>query len=389
MAIEIREIKPVKRELLKFVHFPIDTLYKGNPYYVPSLVLDEVDTLLPERNPAFDFCRSVYYMAFDDAGKPVGRIAGIINDTVNSKTGKREMRFGFVDFIDDREVSAKLFAAIEQWGREQGMTQIVGPLGFTDMDPEGLLVEGFDQMSTMATIYNHPYYESHIEALGFNKEIDWVEFKIFVPEGIPEKHKRISDIISRKYELQTIKYTSAKKIVNDYGQAIFKLINEAYDQLYGYSPLTPRQIDHYIKMYLPVLRLENVSLIIDKNRELVGVGIAMPSMSKALIKSRGRLFPFGWIHLLKALRGKNDVVDLLLVAVKPEYQSKGVNALLFTDLIPCFIKNGYVYAESNPELEVNQKVQSQWQYFETHQNKRRRAYVKELGVRNEELYQLV
>lgn len=389
MAIEIREIKPAKRELLKFVHFPIDTLYKDNPYYVPSLVLDEVDTLLPERNPAFDFCRSVYYMAFDDAGKPVGRIAGIINDAVNQKTGKREMRFGFVDFIDDREVSAKLFAAIEKWGREQGMTQIVGPLGFTDMDPEGLLVEGFDQVSTMATIYNYPYYESHIEALGFNKEIDWVEFKIFVPEGIPEKHKRISDIISRKYELQTIKYTSAKKIVNDYGQAIFKLINEAYDQLYGYSPLTPRQIDHYIKMYLPVLRLENVSLIIDKNRELVGVGIAMPSMSKALIKSRGRLFPFGWIHLLKALRGKNDVVDLLLVAVKPEYQSKGVNALLFTDLIPCFIKNGYVYAESNPELEVNQKVQSQWQYFETHQNKRRRAYVKELGVRNEELYQLV
>lgn len=230
----------------------------------------------------------------------------------------------------------------------------------------------------MATIYNHPYYESHIEALGFKKEIDWVEFKIFVPEGIPEKHKRISDIISRKYELQTIKYTSAKKIVNDYGQAIFKLINEAYDQLYGYSPLTPRQIDHYIKMYLPVLRLENVSLIIDKNRELVGVGIAMPSMSRALIKSRGRLFPFGWVHLLKALRGKNDVVDLLLVAVKPEYQSKGVNALLFTDLIPCFIKNGYVYAESNPELEVNQKVQSQWQYFETHQNKRRRAYIKQL-----------
>ena len=256
------------------------------------------------------------------------------------------------------------------------MTNIVGPLGFTDMDPEGLLIEGYDQISTMATIYNHPYYAQHIEALGYEKEIDWVEFKIFVPESIPEKHLRISDIISRKYELSVVKYTSAKKIVNDYGQAIFKLINEAYDKLYGYSPLTPRQIDHYIKMYLPVLRLENVSLIVDKNRELVGVGIAMPSMSKALIKSRGRLFPFGWIHILKALRGKNDVVDLLLVAIKPEYQSKGVNALLFTDLIPYFIKNGYVYAESNPELEVNQKVQSQWQYFETHQNKRRRAYKK-------------
>lgn len=377
MAIEIREIKPVKRELLKFVHFPIDTLYKDNPYYVPSLVLDEVDTLIPSKNPAFDFCRSVYYMAFDD-GKPVGRIAGIINDTVNGKTGSRDVRFGFVDFIDDKEVSRKLFEAVEQWGRKQGMTRMVGPLGFTDMDPEGLLIEGFDQVSTMATIYNHPYYAGHIESLGFEKEVDWVEFKIYVPDSVPEKHRRISDIISRKYELQTIKYTSAKKIVNDYGQAIFNLVNEAYANLYGYSPLTPRQIDHYIKMYLPVLRLENVSLIIDKNRQLVGVGIAMPSMSKALIKSRGRILPLGWVQLLKALRGKNDVVDLLLVAVKPEYQSKGVNALLFTDLIPYFIKNGYVYAESNPELEVNQKVQSQWQYFNTVQNKRRRAYSKML-----------
>lgn len=377
MAIEIREIKPVKRELLKFVHFPIDTLYKDNPYYVPSLVLDEVDTLTPSKNPAFDFCRSVYYMAFDD-GKPVGRIAGIINDTVNGKTGSRDVRFGFVDFIDDKEVSRKLFEAVEQWGRKQGMTRMVGPLGFTDMDPEGLLIEGFDQVSTMATIYNHPYYAGHIESLGFEKEVDWVEFKIYVPDSVPEKHRRISDIISRKYELQTIKYTSAKKIVNDYGQAIFNLVNEAYANLYGYSPLTPRQIDHYIKMYLPVLRLENVSLIIDKNRQLVGVGIAMPSMSKALIKSRGRILPLGWVQLLKALRGKNDVVDLLLVAVKPEYQSKGVNALLFTDLIPYFIKNGYVYAESNPELEVNQKVQSQWQYFHTVQNKRRRAYSKML-----------
>ena len=377
MAIEIREIKPVKRELLKFVHFPIDTLYKDNPYYVPSLVLDEVDTLTPSKNPAFDFCRSVYYMAFDD-GKPVGRIAGIINDTVNGKTGSRDVRFGFVDFIDDKEVSRKLFEAVEQWGRKQGMTRMVGPLGFTDMDPEGLLIEGFDQVSTMDTIYNHPYYAGHIESLGFEKEVDWVEFKIYVPDSVPEKHRRISDIISRKYELQTIKYTSAKKIVNDYGQAIFNLVNEAYANLYGYSPLTPRQIDHYIKMYLPVLRLENVSLIIDKNRQLVGVGIAMPSMSKALIKSRGRILPLGWLQLLKALRGKNDVVDLLLVAVKPEYQSKGVNALLFTDLIPYFIKNGYVYAESNPELELNQKVQSQWQYFNTVQNKRRRAYSKML-----------
>ena len=377
MAIEIREIPPVKKELLKFVHYPIDNLYKNNKYYVPALVLDEVGTLTPEQNPAFDFCESVYYMAYKD-GKPVGRIAGIINNAVNEKMGEKDLHFGFVDFIDDKEVSSKLFDAVEKWGKARGMKRMVGPLGFTDMDPEGLLVEGYDQVGTMATIYNYPYYVDHIEALGFKKDNDWVEFKIYVPNAIPEKHQRISDIISRKYELQTIKYTSAKKIVRDYGQAIFNLVNEAYMDLYGYSPLTPKQIDHYIKMYVPILRLENVSLIIDKNRELVGVGIALPSMSKALINGRGRMFPTGWLQYLKALKGRNNVVDLMLVAIKPEYQSKGVNALLFTDLIPYFIKNGYEYAESNPELEENQKVQSQWQYFRTEQHKRRRAYIKDI-----------
>ena len=377
MAIEIREIPPVKKELLKFVHYPIDNLYKNNKYYVPALVLDEVGTLTPEQNPAFDFCESVYYMAYKD-GKPVGRIAGIINNAVNEKMGEKDLRFGFVDFIDDKEVSSKLFDAVEKWGKARGMKRMVGDLGFTDMDPEGLLVEGYDQVGTMATIYNYPYYVDHIEALGFKKDNDWVEFKIYVPNAIPEKHQRISDIISRKYELQTIKYTSAKKIVRDYGQAIFNLVNEAYMDLYGYSPLTPKQIDHYIKMYVPILRLENVSLIIDKNRELVGVGIALPSMSKALINGRGRMFPTGWLQYLKALKGRNNVVDLMLVAIKPEYQSKGVNALLFTDLIPYFIKNGYEYAESNPELEENQKVQSQWQYFRTEQHKRRRAYIKDI-----------
>ena len=377
MAIEIREVQPVKKELLEFVHYPIDNLYKDNKYYVPALVLDEVGTLSPDENPAFDFCQSVYYMAYKD-GKPVGRIAGIINNAVNEKMGEKDLRFGFVDFIDDKEVSSKLFEAVEKWGKARGMERMVGPLGFTDMDPEGLLVEGYDQVSTMATIYNYPYYVDHIEALGFKKDNDWVEFKIYVPDAIPEKHQRISDIISRKYELQTIKYTSAKKIVRDYGQAIFKLVNEAYMNLYGYSPLTPKQINHYIKMYVPILRLENVSLIIDKNRELVGVGIALPSMSKALIKGRGRMFLTGWLQYLKALKGRNNVVDLMLVAIKPEYQSKGVNALLFTDLIPYFIKNGYEYAESNPELEENQKVQSQWQYFRTEQHKRRRAYIKDI-----------
>ena len=376
MAIEIREIKPTRKEIKKFSMFSTN-MYKDNKYYVPDLLMDNLDTFNPAKNPASEFCDSKLFMAYRD-GKAVGRVAGIINRVVNEKCNEKNVRFGFIDFVDDEEVSSALMAAVEDWGRSQGMDHIVGPLGFTDMDPEGMLVEGFDQLGTMATIYNHPYYQQHIEKLGFERETDWVEFKIVVPDVIPEKMVRICEIVKKKYNVRNIKYTSAKALVKDYGQAIFQLINEAYSQLYGYSPLTPRQIDHYISMYLPVLRLENVSLIVDADNTLIGVGIAMPSMSKALQRSRGKLFPFGWYHLLKGLKSKNDVVDLLLVAIKPEYQSKGVNSLLFNDLIPCFRKNGYKYAESNPELDDNQRVQLQWQYFETTQHKRRRAYKKAL-----------
>ena len=376
MAIEIKEIKPTRKEIKKFSMFSTN-MYKDNKYYVPDLLMDNLDTFNPAKNPASEFCDSKLFMAYRD-GKAVGRVAGIINRVVNEKCNEKNVRFGFIDFVDDEEVSSALMAAVEDWGRSQGMDHIVGPLGFTDMDPEGMLIEGFDQVSTMATIYNHPYYQQHIEKLGFERETDWVEFKIVVPDVIPEKMVRICEIVKKKYNVRNIKYTSAKALVKDYGQAIFQLINEAYSQLYGYSPLTPRQIDHYISMYLPVLRLENVSLIVDADNALIGVGIAMPSMSKALQRSRGKLFPFGWYHLLKGLKGKNDVVDLLLVAIKPEYQSKGVNSLLFNDLIPCFRKNGYKYAESNPELDDNQRVQLQWQYFETTQHKRRRAYKKAL-----------
>ena len=376
MAIEIKEIKPTRKEIKKFSMFSTN-MYKDNKYYVPDLLMDNLDTFNPAKNPASEFCDSKLFMAYRD-GKAVGRVAGIINRVVNEKCNEKNVRFGFIDFVDDEEVSAALMAAVEDWGRSQGMDHIVGPLGFTDMDPEGMLIEGFDQVSTMATIYNHPYYQQHIEKLGFERDTDWVEFKIAIPESIPDKMVRICEIVKKKYNVRNIKYTSAKALVKDYGQAIFQLINEAYSQLYGYSPLTPQQIDHYISMYLPVLRLENVSLIVDADNTLIGVGIAMPSMSKALQRSRGKLFPFGWYHLLKGLKGKNDVVDLLLVAIKPEYQSKGVNSLLFNDLIPCFRKNGYKYAESNPELDDNQRVQLQWQYFETTQHKRRRAYKKAL-----------
>ena len=377
MALEIREIAPVKSQLKKFVTFPIDYIYRGNPYYVPPLVSDDVTTLSPEGNPAFDFCESVYYMAFRD-GKPVGRIAGIINRLVNERSGKQEGRFGFVDFIDDDEVVDALFKAVSDWAKAKGMTCLTGPLGFTDMDREGMLIEGFDHVATQATNYNYPYYATQMERMGFVKDVDWLEFKVTVPEQVPEKMARVAKLVKSRVGVDTIKYTNRKKLVRDYGDAIFALINEAYDSLFGYSPLSEKQIKHYIKMYLPFLPLDDLSLVVKPDGELIGVGISIPSLSQGLIKSRGRLFPFGWYHLLKAFKGKNDTVDLLLIAVKPEYQNKGVNALFFDDLIPYFIKFGYKWAETGHELETNPQVLKQWDYFEREQHKRRRAFTKEL-----------
>lgn len=374
--IEIKELKPTKANMKNFVKFE-RSLYKGNPYYVPPLLSSELDNLIPERNPAFDFCDASYFMAYED-GKPVGRIAAMINRQVNEISGAKTARFGFVDFIDKPEVSKALLEAAEKWARNKGMDKIVGPLGFTDLDREGTLVEGFDELSTMATIYNHPYYQTHIEKAGYTKDSDWVEFVMEVPAEIPEKYNRIADIVKRKYGLKVLKYSNRSRIKQEYGHALFNLINDAYKNLYQYSPLTDRQIDKYINDYLNLLNLDLLTLIIDKERKLVGVGISMPSMSRALQKSGGKMFPFGWYHLLKGLKGVNDRVDLLLVAVTPEYQNKGVNALLFQDLIPQYIKYGYRFAESNPEMETNAKVQSQWEYFKHRQHRRRRSFYKNL-----------
>lgn len=376
MAIEIRKINPTKSDLRKYVKFGID-LYNENPYFVPPLIFDEVDTLLPDKNPAFEFCQAQSFMAFRD-GKPVGRITGIINNKVNEKTGEKSLRFGFTDFIDDKDVVDALFNEVEKWGRQQGMTSIVGPMGFSDMDHEGMLIDGFEELGTMATIYNYPYYPKHMERMGFVKDAEWVEYRITIPDCVPEKYLRIADIVQKKYNLRVKKYTNRKKLKDEYGLALFELINEAYDGLYGYSPLTPKQINHYIDMYLGILRLDCVCVIVDSEDKLIGVGISIPSFSRALQKSKGRLLPFGWWHILRALKAKNDIVDLMLIAIKPEYQSKGVNALLFSDLLPTYIKNGYKWAESNLELEDNASVQLQWQYFDRRLHRRRRAYRKSL-----------
>ncbi len=374
--IEVKKISPTKKNLRKFTQFQID-LYRANDCYVPPLVSDDVKTLDPKKNPAFDFCEAQCFMAYE-GGRPVGRVAAIINNAVNERSGEKSVRFGFLDFEDNPEVSAALMKAVEQWGKERGMTRVIGPLGFTDLDHEGMLIEGFDELSTMATIYNYPYYPEHIERLGYAKDSDWKEFVMDVPDGIPEKMNRVADIVKKRTGLKVKKYTSRKKIKEEYGRALFELVNEAYDQLYEYSPLTDRQIEYYINQYLDLLDLDLVTIIVDEEEKLVGVGISMPSMSRALQKAKGKLFPFGWIPLLKGLKGKNDRVDLLLVAVKPEYQSKGVNALLFQDLIPYYIKRGFKWAESNPEMETNAKVQSQWDYFTHRQHRRRRSYVKNI-----------
>lgn len=377
MAITIQPINQTSnKELRRYVKFGID-MYKGNDCFVPPLIFDEIDTLNPDKNPAFEFCEAQSFMAYKDS-KPVGRITAIINSVVNERTAEKTLRFGFLDFIDDAEVVDALFEAAENWGRQRGMTSMVGPMGFSDLDHEGMLTDGFDELGTMATIYNYSYYPAHMQRMGFEKDAEWVEYQMTIPDAVPDKYLRIADIVQKKYNLRVLKFNNRKLLKEKYGQALFDLINEAYDELYGYSPLSQKQIDHYIGMYLGILRLDCVCVIVDGDDRLVGVGISLPSLSRALQKGKGRLFPWGWWHLIKALKSKNDIVDLMLIAVKPEYQNKGVNALLFADLLPTYIKNGYKWAESNPELEGNASVQLQWQYFERRQHRRRQAFRKKI-----------
>ena len=373
MSVEIKRVT-TRSDLKRFIRFNYE-FYKDNKYSVPDLYDDMLHTFSPKRNAAFEFCEADYFLAYRE-GKIVGRVAAIINHRANEQWDKKTVRFGWIDFIDDVEVSRALIDTVKQWGKERGMDTLEGPLGFTDMDAEGMLIEGFDQLSTMATIYNYPYYPVHMERLGLEKSADWVEMKIFVPDEIPEKHKRISDIIARKYNLHIRKLTSKKEVrESGIGHQIFRLINDAYAPLFNFSRMTERQIDQYVNMYVPVLDLRMVSIVENEQNEIVAVGISMASLSEALQKAKGRLFPFGWYYLLKALLWKRPkMLDLLLVGVRPDYQNKGVNALLFTDLIPVYQQLGFEYAESNPELELNEKVQNQWQYFKTEQHKRRRCY---------------
>ena len=381
-AIEIRKVES-RSDLRTFIEFHYD-LYEGNEYDAPNLYTDEVNTLRKDKNAAFDFCEAEYFIAYKD-GKVVGRVAAIINNRANEKWQRKAVRFGWIDFVDDIEVSKALFKAVEDYGRSMGMTEMIGPLGFTDMDPEGMLTAGFDQLGTQATIYNYPYYPEHMERLGgWEKDNDYVEYKLYVPDQIPEKYAKVAQMIQKRYNLH-IKKLKKDEIFgeNGYGQKIFEVINATFGHLYGYSTLSQRQIDQYVKMYLPMIDLSLVSLIEDWNtpdHKLIGVGITLPSLTRALQKCRkGRLFPFGWIHILRALkRHKTNVVDLLLVGILPEYRPKGANAMLFYDLIPRYQKYGFEWGETHVEMETNEKVQGQWQYLERECHKRRRCYKKNI-----------
>lgn len=378
MAISVRPVSG-SRQMKAFVRFRID-LYRDSPFAIPPLYMDELTTLDPARNPAFAFSEAQCFMAFD-GDRPVGRICAMVNRRANEVWKTASGRFGFVDFIDDLAVSKALFGAAEDWIRSRGMHSIHGPLGFTDLDQEGMLVEGFDQLGTMATIYNHPYYPVHLEKLGYVADAEWVEYRIVIPEQAPERLRRIAELVLNRQKLRIVKYSSAKRLIADgYVRRMFELVNDSYSHLYGFTPLTGEQIDYYTKLYIPMLNLDYLTLVVNGADELVGMGLVMPSLSQALRKAQGRLVPFGFLHLIKALKMKNPVVDCLLVAVRRDYQNKGVNALFFYDVIPYVKRRGALFAESNPELVGNTKVQSQWDAFEHVQHKRRRAYVRQLGA---------
>jgi len=381
MSVEIRKVS-TKKELDAFIQFHYD-LYRNNAYDAPNLYSDELHTLSKDRNAAFEFCEAEYFLAYKD-GKVAGRIAGIINSRANSKWNRKSVRFGWIDFIDDIEVSEALLDAVSQWGRSKGMTEIVGPLGFTDMDPEGMLIAGFDQLGTMATIYNYPYYPRHMEQMGWEKDNDYVEFKLMVPERVPEKYIKVAEMVMKRYNLHPMHPKRSQVFGKEqYGRKVLDVVNQTFGKLYGYSQMTDAQIDEYLKMYFPVLDMNLLCLIEDWNtpdHKVVGIGISISSMTRALQKCRnGRLWPFGWWHCLRALKfHKAECVDLMLVGILPEYQNKGANALLFYDLIPRYQKYGFKWGETNVEMETNSQVQSQWGPLNPVNHKRRRCYLKKL-----------
>lgn len=371
MTIEICEVH-TDRELRAFVRYPLE-LYRGNPYWVPTLLMDDLNTLKKDVNPAFEFCEAKYILAYKD-GRIAGRVAAILNHRHSETWNQSYMRFSWLDFVDDRDVSAALMQKVEEWAKEKGVTAVHGPLGFTDLDREGMLVEGFEELGTMATFYNHPYYPQHMEALGYAKDTDWVEYEIQLSLEPNEKIAQLVEGVKRRYHLQLLRVKNKKELLK-YAPEIFEIFNNEYKQLYGVIPLTQKQIESYTEQYFGFINHEFLPVVINEEGKIVAFGITMPSLSRALQRAKGKLLPFGWLHLLYALR-KNDRADLYLVAVRSEYRGSGANAILMDEMHRVFLRYGIKKVETNPELETNGLVQAQWKLFEKRQHKRRRCYIK-------------
>ena len=374
MEVTVKEVK-TKRDLKRFVHYP-NELYKANPYYVPQIESMDRDTLTPSKNHAFEVCEGKYWLALDEKDRVVGRVAGIINHRYNEKTGEKICRFGWIDYIDNRQVSAALMKAVEEYAREKGMDIVSGPTGFLEFDAAGILVEGFDQLPTAYGKYNDPYYEGHLSALGYRKEIDFVEYRILVPEVIPDRYARMARIVSTRYGLRQA-VLRKRKDINPYIDGVFRCMNAAYSNLHGFSELTPGQCEDLKKQFLGNVNVDYLSIILDAQEDVVGFGVAMPSLSKAMQKAKGSFFPFGFVHILKALK-LNDTLDLLLIAIDGRYQNKGVNAMIFDKFAQGITKNGIKYIESTRELEDNTDVQNLWHPFDHAIHKRARVYRKRI-----------
>lgn len=372
MSIIVREVTS-KKDLKKWIQFP-NSLYKDNEYYVPFLASDEAETFTKDKNPAYAFCETKLFLAYKE-DETVGRIAGLINHAYNKKWGKNAIRFTRFDFIDDFEVSRALFDKVVDWGKEKGLTEIMGPIGFTDMDHEGMLIEGFDELNLSITFYNHPYYIEHMERLGLKKDIDWIEYRINVPESLDPRFEKITNHLIKKNGYEVVTYNNRKVLYNDALEA-FKIIDIAFSKLYGTVPLTPEVIKHAIDGYVPVVNLDYICSIKNKDGNIIGFGVLVPSIAKALKKSDGKMLPFGVFRMLKALNGKNDTLEMFFVAVQPEYQTKGLPAILISTLANKIIENGVKYCETGPMLETNTAVHSMWRHFEKRQHRRRRCYIK-------------
>jgi len=371
MAVEIKEVLN-NSDLKKFINFYY-TLYKDNKYCCPPLRMDEYNTLHWKKNPAFEFCEARYWLAYKN-GKIVGRIAGMINHKANETWNEKHVRFGWIDFIDDEEVSTALVQTVEDWAKYLGYKALHGPLGFTDMDKEGMLVMGFDELGTLASIYNYEYYNAHLEKLGYSKDVDWLQFEFEVPAEKPEKVAKIAEIVKRRYNVKVLQAKKAKDFV-PYAQQIFDCINESFKPLYGYTALSQRQKDAYTKQYLSFVEPDYVTIILDSNDKVIGVAINLPSLTRALQKTQGKLFPFGFIHMLRALK-KPEIIDMYLIGLLPEWQGKGINAIFFDEQLNAFIKHKIKYAVNNQQLETNHKGLSQWEGYNGRNHLRRRCYIK-------------